>query len=459
MQTVSKVAIEAIRRGISRARVNCSAADVTALVLAYRELRHRYNHIAEESQRLLARLSETPHIVPLLEDCAREALDTARLIHSELLRIDTDTVVATATPVSALPPTVVDHLLELNRSQYQQLEERLQCLQVSHSMLETLQAGCREIDTDGCRSLSRFENLARRVVVETAALQHPAALAFTLSLPPSLRAPQFHSPLLAEICTSGLDCGWLLALAVGSERSWANELPDLMAAALLQNVGMLQSRRPRPGASGNRPAPEKSLPAQHAMAGSALLSLFSGSNSQICELVGVHHERADGTGAPRGLHHRQVTPAGRLLAAAARFVELLHAQHPHPSQYTASSNSPRPEAPQIVSRAAAELLLETQQGEWDPQMTELLLTRLRPTLPGLPDKGTTAEQRTLLRRMVGRVYLADPAHVQSSADSPDGSMQLSGPKFLQTRYRTPRGRFAQTRPPDKPTDRDDSANE
>lgn len=456
MQTVSNVAIDAIRQGITRARVNCAPAGATALVLAYRELRHRYNHIAAESQRLLSRLSETPQIVPLLQDYAREALDTARLIHGELLRVDTDSVVAAKTSITALPPTVVDHLLELNLAQYQQLEERLHCLQVSHSMLESLDAGCREIQSDECHSLNRFTNLGRRMVVETAAIQHPGALVFALALPPALRSPRFSSPLIAEVCSPALDCAWLLALAVGSDRNWANDLPDLMVAALLQNAGMLKLHRrglsPRGETRAGDPRTGSShQAADHAMAGAAMLSVFSGSHSGICELVGVHHERVDGTGTPRGLHHSQILPTGRLIATATRFIELVHAQHPHPSSYLARSETPRPDAPQIVSRAAAELLLETQQGEWDPRMTDLLLARLRPALPSLPGEGATNTQRTILRRMVSRVYLADPAHIRPGTSSADASMQLAGPKFLQTRYRTPRGTFPQTTPQDGET--------
>jgi HD-GYP domain-containing protein (c-di-GMP phosphodiesterase class II) len=77
-------------------------------------------------------------------------------------------------------------------------------------------------------------------------------------------------------------------------------------------------------------------------------------------VAGQHHERLDGSGYPRGLTAGDITPAGRLLAAADGYQARLE---------------PRPHRPaQGAEQAAAELRADVREGRLDADATEAVLS-------------------------------------------------------------------------------------
>ncbi|HEV3137022.1 MAG TPA: HD domain-containing phosphohydrolase, partial [Pirellulales bacterium] len=117
----------------------------------------------------------------------------------------------------------------------------------------------------------------------------------------------------------GLIAARVLVWTLNGESRAAERLPQVVLAALLQDVGrMLESRS---GSQKRRLSPKRIewFKRNHPSIGAALLGAIRGAPVGLALVVGQHHERLDGRGFPRALMARDILPAAAVLAAASRF--------------------------------------------------------------------------------------------------------------------------------------------
>jgi HD-GYP domain-containing protein (c-di-GMP phosphodiesterase class II)/DNA-binding CsgD family transcriptional regulator len=150
----------------------------------------------------------------------------------------------------------------------------------------------------------------------------------------------------------------LAAEAAGHYGMDAGDATRLRRAALVHDLGRLgvpNSIWDKPGPLG--PA-ERERARMHVYLTERMLS-SSDALAPLAAIAGQHHERLDGSGYPRGLTGGDITPAGRLLAAADSYHARLE---------------PRPHRPaQPADQAAAELREDVRAGRIDSDAARAVL--------------------------------------------------------------------------------------
>jgi HD-GYP domain-containing protein (c-di-GMP phosphodiesterase class II) len=151
----------------------------------------------------------------------------------------------------------------------------------------------------------------------------------------------------------------LAAEAAGHHGMDAGDTTRLRRAALVHDLGRLGV----PNSIWDKPGPlspaELERARMHVYLTERMLS-SSTALSPLAAIAGQHHERLDGSGYPRGLTGGDITPAGRLLAAADSYHARLE---------------PRPHRPaQSPEQAAAELREDVRAGRIDSDAARAVLT-------------------------------------------------------------------------------------
>lgn len=100
------------------------------------------------------------------------------------------------------------------------------------------------------------------------------------------------------------------------------ELSKLGLAGLLLDIGKIKLptellAKPQPYS-----AAEHSIMKRHVTYGENILRSSPGLSATIIEIVAQHHEREDGSGYPRGLHHREISVYGKMAAIVDVYREL-----------------------------------------------------------------------------------------------------------------------------------------
>jgi HD-GYP domain-containing protein (c-di-GMP phosphodiesterase class II)/DNA-binding CsgD family transcriptional regulator len=150
----------------------------------------------------------------------------------------------------------------------------------------------------------------------------------------------------------------LAAEAAGHYGMDAGDATRLRRAALVHDLGRLGV----PNSIWDKPGPlspaELERARMHVYLTERMLS-SSAALSPLAAIAGQHHERLDGSGYPRGLTGGDITPAGRLLAAADSYHARLE---------------PRPHRPaQPAEQAAAELREDVRAGRLDSDAARAVL--------------------------------------------------------------------------------------
>jgi HD-GYP domain-containing protein (c-di-GMP phosphodiesterase class II) len=142
------------------------------------------------------------------------------------------------------------------------------------------------------------------------------------------------------------------------DEEWLPYSLDLVAAALLKDVGMLKIPGDLIAENGILRDDQRRLLETHAKAGADLVSRYLPELAGLHEPIVSHHERLDGTGYPNGMQDKQIAALARLLALADTYAALC---------------SPRPHRPAHDPRTA---LTETMQLAERGQMDRTLAAKL-----------------------------------------------------------------------------------
>ncbi|HEV3145533.1 MAG TPA: HD domain-containing phosphohydrolase [Gemmataceae bacterium] len=139
---------------------------------------------------------------------------------------------------------------------------------------------------------------------------------------------------------------------------WLHHALDVVAAAMLKDVGMLKVSPAILGESGILPEEQKRLVELHAKAGAELVGKYLPDMAGLYEPIVAHHERLDGSGYPNGMNDKQISALPRLLAVADTYSALC---------------SPRPHRPAHDPRVAlTETLTLAEQGQLDRHLAQKL---------------------------------------------------------------------------------------
>jgi hypothetical protein len=132
----------------------------------------------------------------------------------------------------------------------------------------------------------------------------------------SIQAPTEHSVFVGSL--SGL----IAAAAVSEEPEW---IANLVTAATLHDIGIAAvGFDPYAKPRSEWTSAEKTEYERHVDAGTALLKRCDPAlPEEVLRIVGEHHERADGTGFPRGLRADRLHRGALILAVADRLDRLL----------------------------------------------------------------------------------------------------------------------------------------
>ncbi len=150
----------------------------------------------------------------------------------------------------------------------------------------------------------------------------------------------------------------LAATAGGHYGLEAGAIAQLRRAALLHDLGRLGVPNTIWDKAGSLSPAELERARMHVYLTERMLSA-SAALQPLAAIAGQHHERLDGSGYPRGLTGGDITPAGRLLAAADSYHARLE---------------PRPHRPaKTAEEAATELRADVRDGRIDSDAAEAVL--------------------------------------------------------------------------------------
>jgi HD-GYP domain-containing protein (c-di-GMP phosphodiesterase class II) len=172
-----------------------------------------------------------------------------------------------------------------------------------------------------------------------------------------LHAPVSH-PAAFVACHS-ITVARIAERMIRHDADWLQHALDVVAAALLKDVGMLTVSPEILAETGTLHESQKRLMEQHAKAGAELVGKYLPDMAGLYESIMAHHERLDGTGYPNHMQDKQISALPRLLAVADIYSALC---------------SPRPHRPARDPRVAlTETLALAEQGQLDRQIAQKLL--------------------------------------------------------------------------------------
>lgn len=161
------------------------------------------------------------------------------------------------------------------------------------------------------------------------------------------------------VSAHSLTCARVLARMIRHDSDLWQAARDVVAAALLKDVGMLSVPPEILSHAGPLSEEQKRQVEEHCRIGAEIIADRLPAAAPLCEAIRSHHERLDGTGYPAGLRGGQISPLGRLLAVADVYAAMC---------------SPRPHRAAMDPRTAmTETLLLADRGQLDRGAAERLL--------------------------------------------------------------------------------------
>jgi putative nucleotidyltransferase with HDIG domain len=142
----------------------------------------------------------------------------------------------------------------------------------------------------------------------------------------------------------------------------SNDVASLRSAAYLHDIGMVAVDKRLIGKASALDAEESREMRDHTVVGHQIVSHVQFPWPQIPEIVRWHHERADGSGYPDGLHGDELPQAVRIVALAETF-DAMTSERPYRERMT-------------VGVALQELIRMTPQ-KYDPHALQALLIQVR----------------------------------------------------------------------------------
>ncbi|HLW67599.1 MAG TPA: HD domain-containing phosphohydrolase [Gemmataceae bacterium] len=196
-------------------------------------------------------------------------------------------------------------------------------------------------------SKDAFMSLAESILTEA---HHGTPMRF-------LHAPVSH-PAAFVACHS-ITVARIAERMLRHDPDWLQHALDVVAAALLKDVGMLKVSPEILGETDSLSEEQKHQVEMHAKAGAELVAKYLPDMAGLYESIIGHHERLDGTGYPNRLQEKQISALPRLLAIADIYSALC---------------SPRPHRPARDPRTAlTETLGLAERGQLDRNIAQKLL--------------------------------------------------------------------------------------
>ncbi|MSR54457.1 MAG: HD domain-containing protein [Gemmataceae bacterium] len=162
------------------------------------------------------------------------------------------------------------------------------------------------------------------------------------------------------VAMHSLNCACVAARLVQHDPEWRMQARDVVLAALLHDVGMLRIDPAFLAEEAKWDEEHRTAIKFHTRSGAERILGRLPGFSGLAGIAAGHHERADGSGYPAGLHNDQVSPLTRLIAAIDVYVAMCSA---------------RPHREPMDSRAAlTDVLLMGEAGQLDRVATDKLLS-------------------------------------------------------------------------------------
>ena len=172
---------------------------------------------------------------------------------------------------------------------------------------------------------------------------------------------------ISAVYAQGVQSARFAAWSLAPRPGWRRDLPDLILAALFQDIGWL-SLRPYLG-DANRRGPRRVqwLSHQHPQVGAAILDGVFRIPMALPQMIAQHHERLNGSGYPRRIGLSAISRTGRVLGCISRFYEL----YGEMALDARSANIGL-----HFSRVAQGLVQEATRGWWDLEYATELVARV-----------------------------------------------------------------------------------
>jgi len=323
----------------------------------YKRLQAMFAVVSDRTRGLFAdpRIKQ-PELAVLMQ-IAHEAGEASKLICDELQRVERgDAKIA--------PPEPIEQLLGWNHKALDRLENQLWLLDCIDGYSEGYREAVTELFVRGSTSPGRFQYIARRMVLDLYPPQGGEFLLHdeTISLRSRLAGLTcFSDP---TVVATGIEAGRLMALASEPICSNPQEREILIIAALLQDVGLLGLVQKYRMPAGRLAQEQRVAYESHPTQGAAVAAGIQEYSVDLPFLIAKHHERLAGTGFPRRLPSRSLPQAAKLMCIVSRMVELLG-----PCGDAEGRDMTR-------HMAAARLMREAEQGEFDASLTKIFLQQL-----------------------------------------------------------------------------------
>lgn len=182
----------------------------------------------------------------------------------------------------------------------------------------------------------------------------------------------------------GLAAARVLVWALRDDPRQSKRLPNLVLAALFQDVGLLHAGANIAIGKQRRARRSEWLDKHHPSIGAAVLGAIRGAPVELPLMAGEHHERLDGGGFPRALLARDIFPGSAILAATGRFVQLCFKEPDDESSSTTGGGN-------RLNRVALTLLSEAEWGRWPLDFVTQLSQRIAMTEAGAETDTPMAE--------------------------------------------------------------------
>jgi len=151
--------------------------------------------------------------------------------------------------------------------------------------------------------------------------------------------------------------------AIGEALGWDTaDVASLRSAAYLHDIGMVAVDKRLLGKASELDAEESRDMRDHTIIGHEIVSHVQFPWPQIPEIVRWHHERADGSGYPDGLHGDEIPQAVRIVALAETFDAMI---------------SERPYRQRLSVGVALQELIRMAPEKYDPQALQALMIQVR----------------------------------------------------------------------------------
>jgi HD-GYP domain-containing protein (c-di-GMP phosphodiesterase class II) len=124
------------------------------------------------------------------------------------------------------------------------------------------------------------------------------------------------------VAVHAVNVAHVVSFLAASDPIWRSHRLSLSIAALIMDVGMLETACDVLTWNGPLSVQQRSQVDRHAVASSLIAERVQGLDSSLVRAIGSHHERIDGTGYPSGRRGEEISVPARLLAAADVYVAM-----------------------------------------------------------------------------------------------------------------------------------------